>query len=496
VTFRRALAPALVVGLAAVLLVRSGSEIRVSPGDDVARVLAGASDGSTVVLAPGTYEGPWSIRTDVALEGSGARVVVADEVETALAIHADGVSVSGLDVEGGSTGILVREVEDVSLRDVSVRGADLHGVEVVDASAHISGATIRGLVDPAAQGIEVRNSDGRPDTVIERTSVTGGQEGIVSHVSEVVLTDNDVSATTMRGIVVTEMSDGWVTGNRVFDAFGTGFYCGDMSRCEFDGNEATGMEAGSGGTSEAGWGLVVTYHASASSSGDRFDGVSGPIHTSLHGKMLARSPLDPGRLSDIVVPGAIAVAAMLALMFLAVLVSRPMVRRIRERNGSVTPAHAVIAGFAFLLVVQSFHMFEHALQVHRVTVDHVPSRGGLAGPGVETEWVHLAYNVTVLALLAAIALAARRLPGSGLTAVVAATGIQTWHAVEHVAKVFQHVVTGAKVNPGLLGTQFNLVWFHFTINLAVYVLCVVAAVLWGVAWWRSRTRRELRPVPA
>ena len=149
------------------------------------------------------------------------------------------------------------------------------------------------------------------------------------------------------------------------------------------------------------------------------------------------------------------------------------------------PRLSIILAVVATTVVQTFHMIEHFLQVYRVEVDHIPSRGGLAGPAVEAEWVHMAYNGTVMLLIVvAVVVLGGRVSNRPTALLVAAGAVQSWHTVEHVAKVSQHVITGQKVNPGLLGDYFNLYWFHFTINLAVYVPCLLAALL--VLW-------ELRP---
>lgn len=87
-----------------------------------------------------------------------------------------------------------------------------------------------------AQGIEVRNSEARGVTTITNTNVSGAMEGIVAHVSRMDVFDSTVDSTTMRGIAVTEMSRGTVSGNQVFVAMDSGFYCGDMSRWEFSNN--------------------------------------------------------------------------------------------------------------------------------------------------------------------------------------------------------------------------------------------------------------------
>lgn len=142
------------------------------------------------------------------------------------------------------------------------------------------------------------------------------------------------------------------------------------------------------------------------------------------------------------------------------------------------------------LGVQSFHMFEHWLQVYRIHVDLIPSRGGLVGPAVAAEWVHLAYNGALMLLLTVSFNQVRRsVPDARWRLLGAAVLVQGWHSIEHVAKVTQHLTTGSPVNPGVLGRFTDLVWFHFTVNLTVYGLCVAVAVLWV-----ARSRRRLEPV--
>ena len=195
-------------------LFASGADTTVRPGDDLQAVLDVSRDGDVVRLAAGTYEGPIEVRRAVRIIGEDAAIHVPADVPTALAVSASGVTVGGLSISGAETGISIREVEQVSLRDVEVSGQSMHGIEVVDASASISGAVVE-VDGEFAQGIEVRNSDGRPDSRIENTLVTGGQEGIVSHVSEVVVQGNVVRDTSMRAITITEMSDGVVRVNQV-----------------------------------------------------------------------------------------------------------------------------------------------------------------------------------------------------------------------------------------------------------------------------------------
>ena len=474
--------------------------VHVGPGDPLQSAIDRSRPGSRVVLGAGTYEGPVTIdRTVEVVAEPGAVLAVAPDSDAALTVTADGVRVEGLTTTGGDTGIRVREVDGVELEDVSVKRAAMHGIEIIDASASVAGAEVADPRDPFAQGIEVRNADGRADSSIADSVVSGGQEGIVSHVSEVAVTNNVVTGTSLRAITITEMSDGVVHGNTIRDVAGAGLYCGDMSRCEFRDNVVEGVDATPLGRSTEGWGLVVTYHAAASSSGDLLEGRAGPVFTSIGGHMRERTPLELGAGLGALLPVALATgAALLAMVLVLVASKRPALiltarsGRRRSRAGWILPV--AVAG----LIVQTFHMIEHGLQVFRVRVDGVPSRGGLVGPVVEAEWIHFIYNGLVVAGLVAVVLARSRgwtppgrIAGADRLLLTAAV-IQSYHFVEHSVKLAQHVVGGAKVNPGIAGRFLDLVLFHYAINLAVYLACLGAGLLYAS---RRRLRTAVARVP-
>jgi hypothetical protein len=151
-------------------------------------------------------------------------------------------------------------------------------------------------------------------------------------------------------------------------------------------------------------------------------------------------------------------------------------------------AGAATVGTALLLVgiaVQTFHMLEHIVQLYRVRMDGLPSRGALVGSLVDTEWVHFVYNALVVVGLGMLLLLRRRgwnPPGHNLVRgdrlILAAALFQSYHVVEHSLKVAQHVVTGAKVNPGILGNHFDLVLLHFGLNAAIYAAFIAGAIVY------------------
>ena len=489
--------PATLAAIGAWAAATSAPVVEVPAGADVVAALRAAPAGALVRLGPGVHQGPLTLERALTLGGEPGAVVVAAPEVSAVKITADGAAVRDLAIAGGDSGVVVRASEDVELDNVTVEGAHLHGIEVVDAAATIRGARISGLTSPYAQGIEVRNSDGRPDTVVRNSSISGGQEGLVSHVSEVVFEDNHVSDTTMRAITVTEMSDGWVRRNVIRGAKGVGLYCGDMSRCEFMGNNTGLVEPGAGGRSSAGWGLVVNYHASASTTDDALDGRAGAAATFVSSRITERSPLEPGLGAGAAVPWSLTVAIALGVLFAVRAVLGRSLPQLGREPGLQQAARVAVPVLVAGLVVQSFHMLEHVVQVWRVYVDGVPSRGSLVGSVADTEWVHFSYNAAVLVLFGAVLGLRRdwRPPGRARSAdTMIATGfaLQGYHVIEHTAKLIQHVTTGDKVNPGLIGGKIDLVWFHFGINAAVYV--AFAAALW-LYLRRPAERRAAAPSP-
>lgn len=503
-----AVAVALVIGGAAATQL-SGTTVVLPAGADVGAA-ATAHPGGVLQLSAGRY-GPFTLTVPVTVLG-GPDVVVAGPVRVA----ADRVTLRDLLVEGGATGVSMREVDGVVLAGVRVRGAELHGIEVVDASATITDCTVGGLTDPYAQGIEVRNAAGRPRTVIAGCAVATGQEGIVAHVSRVEFVGNTVTDTTMRAIAVTEMSEGVVAGNTVRDVTGSGLYCGDMSNCEVRDNTVEAVaDDGSGIRSRSGQAALVWYHSTMRLVGNRFDADSTHgVDAFNDGTLTDAWPLAlwPPGWRGAAGPGLVVLT--LSLGGLALLSRIAVgVRRRRARpvdSAMAGPGSMPTAASAALLTafaVQTFHMLEHGVQVWQNHVAQAERRNGLLGAVADGEWVHWVFNVAVLAF---VLLAWREGRNAGgflhgraataragiLTAVVV---IQSYHVVEHSVRLVQFLRTGLDPAPGLVGGRVDVVWFHFGVNLAVWAGSA-AAIGWPLAQaqitlWRSSRKRRCT-VPA
>lgn len=501
---------AAVVGAAWVLGSRP-MVIRVPPGSSVSDAVRAAPAGAVIRLLPGTHD-PFEVARPVAVEGDAGAVV-----RGPVTVTADGVRLADLVVVGGETGIVVRDADDVLMEGVTVHGARLHGIEVAPGSVRIEGCRISGLGSPYAQGFEVRNSNGRPRTVVEGCTVSSGQEGLVAHVSRVEFRDNTVTGTTLRAIVITEMSEGLMEGNVVREVSGIGLYCGDESHCEIRHNLVRGVAPAEGaGPSHAGYGAVALYYATMRLSDNTFQGLAArePVRLALSSVQTERFPLaiwPPGWRGA--VPALWVAGLSLVGLGLVRGAAEPYLRRLRRRQaagGTATSrlpgvAAAVLAGG---LLVQAFHMLEHFVQVYQIHVADAEIRSGLAGARVDTEWVHFTYNTAVLAFLVwAWWLVRSGRAGSWsqipeVSWLFAALLIQGYHFAEHAAKIVQHLVTGVDPAPGLFGARVGLVWFHFGINVAVFAGAAVpifAAARAGLRWWLARAGGEGRvgvPLPS
>lgn len=281
--------------LAAASLVVASCTSATAVDSDLAAAAAAAQPGATLRLAPGTYEGPVVIDKPLRIEGAGATLIGTDG-EPALTIRdTDGVAIIGLSIAGGEPGVFLRRATDVSLESIDISDTLLHGIFAHDAEMHVSGCTISGLRGTRPQGIEIINSDALPTSTVTGCVVRGPMyEGIVSHVSRVSFSDNEVVGAERRGISVTEMSVGEMAGNRVSDGSGTGLFCGDMSLCTITDNAVNAIgPVADGPNSALGHGLVVHYQSAAYIQNFSTADVAGDPFRLMLGSALVPEPFDP-----------------------------------------------------------------------------------------------------------------------------------------------------------------------------------------------------------
>jgi hypothetical protein len=228
---------------------------------------AWAVEPPTVRLAAGVHQGPIVLDHAQTLVGEPGTVV-----RGGILITADDVTVRDLTVAGGEYGIEIRDSESVELDGVTVEGAGLDGVNARRSEVDIHDCVIRALPGARTQGIDISFSSLLAPSLVEDCTVVGGNEGIVSHMANVMVRDNHVRSTKLRGIAVTEMSMGEVDDNLVEDALGVGIFCGDYSHCSIEDNHVTGTRSDpSGNPTRAGFGIVAHYGAVATVAGNTLE---------------------------------------------------------------------------------------------------------------------------------------------------------------------------------------------------------------------------------
>jgi nitrous oxidase accessory protein NosD len=222
--------------------------------------VAWATRPPTVYLAAGVHRGPIVIDRTETLVGEPGAVV-----RGGIVVRADDVTVRDVTVKGGDDGIQVENARRVLLDGVHVVGARLDGIHVRRSNVMIEDCTIERPRSRYAQGIDISFSFDLPMSMVEGCTVRGGQEGIVADFAQVEFRQNRVVGTTLRGITLNEMSMGMVEQNEIRDALGVGILCSDQSECEVERNVVQGLrpDLATADRSRRGYGVVAFYGATA-----------------------------------------------------------------------------------------------------------------------------------------------------------------------------------------------------------------------------------------
>jgi hypothetical protein len=248
----------------------SGHGLALAAATAVLAVLgtAAAVQPPTYVLESGLHQGPIVLDSPQTLRGEPGTVV-----RGGVVITSDGVTVRDLVVVGGTNGIEVHDSTNVRLENVSISEAKMDGIQARRSSVNIKGCSIR-LHGEYTQGIDLSFAFDLPMSRVERCTVVGGQEGIVSHMSHVDFRRNHVRETRLRAITVSEMSMGMVRQNVVEDALGVGIYCGDYSHCDISHNIIRDTRANlkSSDRMAHGHAILSHFHGQATVSGNVLEG--------------------------------------------------------------------------------------------------------------------------------------------------------------------------------------------------------------------------------
>ena len=198
---------ALILALAP--LAAPAAEVTVRPGPGaLARAIAAAKPGDTLILERGRYSGPVSIDKTLALVGQGAEVA-GDGAGTVIDVTAPGVILRGLTVTGAGTrldhldsGIALQKDATGALVEGNTLLGNLIGVDVQGArDATVRGNTIVGRDDlrvpERGPGIYVWNA---PGLLVVGNRISKGRDGIF-------VTTSDKA--TYRGNLLTDLRYGF-----------------------------------------------------------------------------------------------------------------------------------------------------------------------------------------------------------------------------------------------------------------------------------------------
>jgi nitrous oxidase accessory protein NosD len=219
---------------------------------------AWAVEPPTVRLAAGVHQGPLVLDHAQTLIGEPGAVV-----RGGILITADDVTVRNVTVQGGKHGIEVDGAESVELEDVVVEGAELDGINVRRGQVEIRDCTVRSLPEAFTQGIDISFGFDLAPSLVERCTVTGGLEGIVTHFAHATVRDNRVTDTELRAITMTEMSMGTIEDNEVAGALGVGIFCGDYSHCEIEDNAVSDVRPDHASGDHTRQGVAIQAHFGA-----------------------------------------------------------------------------------------------------------------------------------------------------------------------------------------------------------------------------------------
>jgi nitrous oxidase accessory protein NosD len=244
---------------------------------------AWAVEPPTVRLAAGEHQGPLVLDHAQTVVGEPGAVI-----RGGILITADDVTVRNVTVRGGEYGIEVDGADSVELDDVVVEGAELDGINVRRSQVEIRDCTIRSLPAAYTQGIDISFGFDLEPSLVERCTVTGGLEGIVTHFALVTVRDNHISGTELRAITMTEMSMGMIEDNEVDGALGVGIFCGDYSECEIEDNTISGVtpDVESGDHTRLGVAIQAHFGAEAELKGNEISespgGIAAFVEATIH----------------------------------------------------------------------------------------------------------------------------------------------------------------------------------------------------------------------
>ena len=157
----------------------------------------------------------------------------------------------------------------------------------------------------------------------------------------------------------------------------------------------------------------------------------------------------------------------------------------RETALGSSPAFGLSQPIKYLFLITvllqgPFHMTEHITQMLQKFVFNIIPAHGLIGV-LDLEWTHFIFNTAFLALTLAVFFGSefhknvewKRYNRVFYNVFLGGMILQGYHVIEHIAKLDQHIITGAQGTPGILGSVFDPVLYHFFLNLLVLLPLLV-----------------------
>jgi parallel beta-helix repeat protein len=204
----------------------------------------------------GTVQGPLVI--------THAETLVGGVVRGGIVIRASHVTLKRVTVVGGEYGVNVEHAQHVMLDRVRVVRPQLDGIRATDAGVMIDKCSVSAPRGNYVTGVLISYSMGRPMSMIDGCTIVGTREGISTHSSEVMITNNHVVGTSERGILLGEMSMGMASNNTVEGAKGIGIICMDHSMCEIEHNTVAATQPdGRQNATRGGVGIEAFFYAEA-----------------------------------------------------------------------------------------------------------------------------------------------------------------------------------------------------------------------------------------
>lgn len=204
----------------------------------------------------GTVQGPLVIRH--------AETLVGGVVRGGIVVRASHVTLKHVTIVGGQYGINVEHAQHVMLDHVRVVRPQLDGIRAIDAGVMIHDCSVTAPNGNYVTGVLISYSMGRPMSMVDGCTIAGTREGIATHSSMVSVMNNHVMGTTVRGILLGEMSMDMASHNDVEGAMGIGIICMDHSMCEIEHNTVTATRPdGNEDPTRGGVGIEAFFYAEA-----------------------------------------------------------------------------------------------------------------------------------------------------------------------------------------------------------------------------------------